>query len=385
MLLSSHFSIHTLPQPHQHITAMQVHWTAAAVALALITLLPILCQGIKYTPSNKTFAARFAARKSSAGGVLLWAHGRSATHTLGNTFSTVAHMPFCNGIKEGFYGIDKHRDRGNLSFHALQRCISRGELFSHVKPSHLQQEHSAFRGLGPSSFFKAAWAAGFRTVIATFRANQLAREVSSYEQSVEREHRNGQLQNRTFWDKISERWSKQLRGRGAAAMEAANAPNKASGALEAQQRSRLPALFAEEREEYTNGLEAAKANGFAVVELSFDQVTMDLCRSIDHTLDQMATLKGATRYTHGTNTNAECEIAVSNSKHHHTHLARSNLNKKARVLAKRINHSKTDPNGGLRAALDVAEALRGTSYEWMLNLSATAAPPAPPQHALSRN
>ena len=71
------------------------------------------------------------------------------------------------------------RWRKNLTHQALQKCINRGQRFVHIKPQHLHQERGALQSAG--RFYDAAWLAGFRAVISTFRSNSLARAVSSYE------------------------------------------------------------------------------------------------------------------------------------------------------------------------------------------------------------
>eukprot|EP00438_Fugacium_kawagutii_P011781 Skav222955 [mRNA] locus=scaffold1489:728397:729569:- [translate_table: standard] len=53
-------------------------------------------------------------------------------------------------------------------------CMESGQRLLHVKPEHLEKLRT------PHDFFKAAYRAGFRTVVASFRENQLARDVSSF-------------------------------------------------------------------------------------------------------------------------------------------------------------------------------------------------------------
>ncbi|KAK7248740.1 hypothetical protein SO694_00040262 [Aureococcus anophagefferens] len=57
-------------------------------------------------------------------GVILWAHGRSATDTYCGTLKDSAHFRYCNGIKEGFN--TQHRQGRDLTRKNLERCALGG-------------------------------------------------------------------------------------------------------------------------------------------------------------------------------------------------------------------------------------------------------------------
>lgn len=88
------------------------------------------------------------------------------------SFSSSSGLRYCNGEKEGF-----KRGWRALDEEALRRCVRAGEMFMHLKPMHLEMEGRP----GVEEFFEMAKKAGFGTVVASFRRNVLAREVSSYE------------------------------------------------------------------------------------------------------------------------------------------------------------------------------------------------------------
>ena len=93
-------------------------------------------------------------------GLILWAHGRSATGTFASALLTTDHMEYCNGMKEGF-------KRRVLSKSTLARCIERGQYLTHIKPQHLRNLDSKLQK--PSIFFPAAWESGFGILVAIFR------------------------------------------------------------------------------------------------------------------------------------------------------------------------------------------------------------------------
>ena len=274
-------------------------------------------------------------------GVVLWSHGRSATTTLSNTFQKVTSFPYCNGLKEGFMGLARRRK--NLTLQTLQDCINRGQRFLHMKPKHLHQERSALKTAG--QFFNSAWLAGFRTVISTFRSNQLAREVSSYE----RMHTVKGHTNEAFATRVS---SRQL-----AHSSSQSNWNVSDSTLA---KPSLIRLFAHEHAAYTEGVRAAKAQGFVVITLNFDDVTTELCGSFKRIFEQMLMFKNVTGYSR--TSNAHCKTASRGISEIH-----ANVPSHHRLpLAERI--------GGDAAAQAVVDELRGSPYEWMLNLSATTPP-----------
>ena len=111
-------------------------------------------------------------------GVILWAHGRSATDTYCLTLRRSARMNFCRHMKEGFN--TKHASGVLLRKKRLERCGKDGQLLTHIKPSHVRNT-SRTDLRSPEDLFAAAKGAGFEVVVAVYRHNALARAVSSFE------------------------------------------------------------------------------------------------------------------------------------------------------------------------------------------------------------
>ena len=108
-------------------------------------------------------------------GVILWAHGRSATDTFCDSLQRSAHLPYCRNIKEGFNRMHSRGKR--LTRDRLARCAAKGQMLTHSKPGHLDAG-----GLGtPEALFRAAREVGFGVVVAEYRRNALVRSVSSFE------------------------------------------------------------------------------------------------------------------------------------------------------------------------------------------------------------
>ena len=129
-------------------------------------------QSLSTTQSSPTRPSPPTSPQGVRPGVVLWSHGRSATDSFALSFSSSSGLRYCNGEKEGF-----KRGWRALDEEALRRCVRAGEMFMHLKPMHLEMEGRP----GVEEFFEMAKRAGFGTVVASFRRNVLAREVSSYE------------------------------------------------------------------------------------------------------------------------------------------------------------------------------------------------------------
>ena len=112
-------------------------------------------------------------------GVVLWSHGRSASDALAGTLKDSANFSYCNGLKEGFG--NKH-DSSLISKKALDACRDRDEMLTHVMPVFLDKPGNALTT--PKTFFRAARDRGFKVVVAVWRENVLARQVSSFELMV---------------------------------------------------------------------------------------------------------------------------------------------------------------------------------------------------------
>lgn len=110
--------------------------------------------------------------------VLLLSYGRSATDTIAHTIVKSTELSYCM-IKE-YYG---HGRKPSLP--SLRDCfnskIHSGGAFVHVKPEHIDNKGTFH---SPREFMQAAHSVGFSVVIVSFRDNQLARSVSSFEMSA---------------------------------------------------------------------------------------------------------------------------------------------------------------------------------------------------------
>ena len=107
---------------------------------------------------------------------ILLSPGRTATDTISHTATSSSSLKYC-GMKEAF----KMRP---ATVEKLNSCVrSTPAVYIHVKPEHiLVGRRFGQRYLtSPEAFFTAARAAGIQLVVISFRDNQLAREVSSFE------------------------------------------------------------------------------------------------------------------------------------------------------------------------------------------------------------
>ena len=259
-------------------------------------------------------------------GVILWAHGRSATDTYCLTLRRSARMNFCRHMKEGFN--TKHASGVLLRKKRLERCGRSGELLTHIKPSHVRNS-SRTDLRSPEDLFAAARGAGFEVVVAVYRHNALARAVSSFEI-----HRYAGLKREDSGTLAARRREAKLRQR--ASEDFCHKP----GALKRH--------FERERDLYDRGLRAARANGLKLLRFSFEAVTGDLCGTIKETTTAL-----------GCETRCRCQPTLS--KHQRT-------SRRDRSLAGR-----TSPDAAKCITAELAGDVR---YEWMLNLTATRPPKA---------
>ena len=183
-------------------------------------------------------------------GVILWAHGRSATDTYCLTLRRSARMNFCRHMKEGFN--TKHASGVLLRKKRLEKCGRSGELLTHIKPSHVRNS-SRTDVRSPEDLFAAARGAGFEVVVAVYRHNALARAVSSFEI-----HRYAGLKREDSGTLAARRREAKLRQR--ASEDFCHKP----GALKRH--------FETERDLYDRGLRAARANGLKLLRFSFEAV-----------------------------------------------------------------------------------------------------------------
>ena len=265
-------------------------------------------------------------------GVILWAHGRSATDTLAQmVVSNSDHFySYCNGIKEGF-----KNKRVPLNYKSLRRCFKKGNFFTHIKPYHLtharatdkscrNKKSSKEQGVSNTpgdcvnlndtdSFFPAASRAGFGTVLTSFRENVLAMMVSSYELG-ERNRKRRRQPSKMFDFKLS--------------------------------------YIEQKRRVYDKGLEAAAREGFLVEELSFHEITTDTCGAVSQFFSLMADHSAVTRFER--RKERTCKKFVS------PHV-KSSQGQRGKTLGQRV---------GVRTAREIERMLRGSGHEWMLDLQA---------------
>ena len=295
-----------------------MRWTAAFnILLAAEAGKHVYRAGSAPTISHNTLVKR---------GVILWAHGRSATDTYCLTLRRSARMNFCRHMKEGFN--TKHASGVLLRKKRLEKCGRSGELLTHIKPSHVRNS-SRTDVRSPEDLFAAARGAGFEVVVAVYRHNALARAVSSFEI-----HRYAGLKREDSGTLAARRREAKLRQR--ASEDFCHKP----GALKRH--------FETERDLYDRGLRAARANGLKLLRFSFEAVTGDLCGTIKKTTTAL-----------GCETRCRCQPTLS--KHQRT-------SRRDRTLAGR-----TSPEAAKCITAELAGDVR---YEWMLNLTATRPPKA---------
>ena len=329
-------------------------------------------------------------------GTMLWAHGRSATDAIARALKDTAGWGYCNNVKEGFKEAKHNPNPTPLTLEALTTCIANRQLFTHIKPQHLTQHKSALRTA--DSLFAAAWAvspvnlllytmivgphfssprmplffhdcsqhcrclqlkkgtsvfdvpsplshravlfsiliqAGFRTVVASFRSNQLAREVSSFELLSKSKHQ-GKFESGRKGGKAKER--------------------KAHF-------DHLQAKFDAERAAYVEGLEAAAKFGFLVIDLSFAEVTSGLCGAVTKVLMAMEARSELTGLAGAPHDERLCNKMVAHDADGSGHMRTS---QRDQPLDVRVGNKET--------ADSIRAQLSGTSNGWMLDLHALESP-----------
>ena len=187
----------------------------------------------------------------------------------------------------------------------LRQCIQHHERFVHVKPQHIHKSELQ----NQTDFFTAARDAGFTVVAASYRPNALAREVSSFELMYRKKPKNEQREHarRMFCTR------------------------------------NLVNIFRENRREFVSGVQAATmTKGLKVIDLSFTDLTTNLCASTHRTLSLVSPPLGR----------RPCVLFTDSS---HSHTSHHNAS-----LAKRIGND---------AANCVHSALHDSpAFSWMLNL-----------------
>ena len=277
---------------------------------------------------------------------LLLSPGRSATDTICGTLvkNSKNGFKYCHE-KETFKNVapteallrgcvraaEKH---GNASsyVHVKPEHISVGLKSTHQKPKRAKQSKrvggppsrgrlsssgswsSGKKLTTPEEFFLAARAAGYKLVVISFRENQLAREVSSFERST---------------------------------------ANKSAEKAEVEAKIRfvdrdLKALFGHLVEGYNRAVKAAKWANFegGLLAISFDEIVSDVCRATRRIVER-----------------ACIGQASMSCQEHLGHMDKSHHN---RNLVGRV---------GSVAANSIITQLTSSEYEWMLDLERRKWPP----------
>jgi len=138
-------------------------------------------------------------KQTSRAGVVLWTYSRTGSTFFSNSWKRTTGDQFCNNVKESW----EPKFQRVLTLEGLHRCIEQGQRYMHVKPEHLDGSNIGTRGdpwgRGPaywiqhpralrnaSAFFRACAVAGFKVVVANYRANQFEAAVSSMEMTCAR-------------------------------------------------------------------------------------------------------------------------------------------------------------------------------------------------------
>jgi hypothetical protein len=279
--------------------------------------------------------------------MLLLSPGRSATDTICGTLvkNSKNGFKYCHEketfkkkiptealLRDCVRGAEKH---GNASsyVHVKPEHISMGLKSTHQKPKRAKQSKRAekppSRGrlsssgswssgkklTTPEEFFLAAKAAGYRLVVISFRENQLAREVSSFERAT---------------------------------------ANKPAAEAEVQAKIRfidrdLRAFFRHLVEGYNRAVKAAKSANFegGLLAISFDEIVSDVCRTARRIAERACT---------GQATTMSCQ----------EHLGHTDKSHHDRTLVGRV---------GPVAAKSIITQLTSSEYEWMLDLERRTWPP----------
>ena len=191
-------------------------------------------------------AAPVGGRSHKPQGVLLWAEGRSATDTFCETLRKTVGLKYYNGHEESF---SPAKDRPALTRKHLAACSRKNQLLTHVKPSHLVPGTDLAT---PEELFGAAKGLGFGVVVADFRANQLARAVSSFERDVSRKRASRDAASQVF----------------------------CGGGVKAG--------FAANRTFWRRGVDAARAAHLKVVEIAFMDIITNVCGTVDRVTRSLA-------------------------------------------------------------------------------------------------
>ena len=198
-------------------------------------------------------------------------------------------------------------------------------MLTHVMPDFLTKASNTLRT--PRDFFRAAYVRGFKVVVAVWRRNVLARQVSSFELKIEHAR-----------------------------------VRRDEGARESFCDGALTRLIANLTHSYRRGVDAAKEAGFVVIERTFDDVVGDLCGTVEMVAEALEPeICGGTK----------CECRPFESPHVMTSHRDQDM------------AGRTTPEAAACATRDLGDH---PDYAWMLDLNAREPPPSPrrPAHNASR-
>jgi hypothetical protein len=203
--------------------------------------------------SNNTSHLRRLASSNSCSSVILLSPGRTATDTVSHTVVESSPLKYCDNMKE-YYGHGRIPQASTLKS-CYDRHVGKGGVYIHVKPEHIMLG-SKYKGHGylmtPGEFFHAAKKIGFYLVVTSFRDNQLAREISSFEMFA------GSRGSSSFNSKARAIFVKQ----------------------------NLTKVFEDKVRLFNRAVVAARHNGFQMVSITFLDIVTDLCKTSEVITDK---------------------------------------------------------------------------------------------------
>jgi len=249
-------------------------------------------------------------------GLVLWSHGRTASSTFCASLRDSSQLKYCQKGKETF--------SGGVTEEGLAKCMVDGDRLTHIKPRFLDKP-----GLNSTSdLMRAIKRSNVNTVIATYRDNELAHELSRFELSI--------FDGNVRFNRTRIRYEDDELRHAAAA-------ETYCGDFD------LTWEFSKRRRAWRDGVRDALRAGLSVKYYSFFNVTRNLCGCVQDTLTAVG-LKGA------------CAPRLLETTHSHNSTA----------LEFRV---------GEAAAACIRERLDHPEYAWMLDDNVTREQP-PPESAI---
>ena len=336
-------------------------YTAANAVILLLfcqpPVIPTKVPAVTFDMKDRSARSDPSTPRARRRGVIMWAHGRSGTTTYSEALKYSAHFEYCNGIKEGFSNMPGGKI---LNMENLKNCVARNKMLTHIKPQHLTiakpTPGSTSHIDTPETLMKAARNVGYEVIVVEYRANALARMVSSWELHARKKR---------FSQKSKEQQDADTRWN--------FCPHKQHGLAHFKWHATyLPAApatliegFEADYAIWERGVAAAYKEGLTVIMLGFQNVTQHLCESVNRTTRALEpSICGGSK----------CACKMLGSSHtkgsKSWHRAQLNLS-----LADRTSKE---------AARCITGELKGNpNYAWMLNLSQTEKGDAPSTSAAS--